>query len=52
MKDLEILSQLLKGNHLNEKELQRAFELARILRSETENRAVNNIWNKEEESED
>ena len=31
MRDIEILEQLLKGNHLNEKELKRAKELNKLI---------------------
>ena len=38
MKDLEILKQLLSGNHLNDKELKRAKELIKSLQLQINNR--------------
>ena len=38
-KDLEILNQLLNGNHLNDKELKRAKELIKSLQLEINNRS-------------
>ena len=38
MKDLEILKQLYKGNHLEAKELDRASKLIYLLRAELERR--------------
>jgi hypothetical protein len=38
MNDLEIINQLLNGNHLNDKELKRAKELIKSLQLEINNR--------------
>ena len=38
MNDLEIIKQLLNGNHLNDKELKRAKELIKSLQLEITNR--------------
>jgi hypothetical protein len=38
MNDLQILKQLLNGNHLNDKELNRAKELIKSLQLEINNR--------------
>lgn len=40
MKDIEILKQLLNGQHLNEKELQRAKQLLHLMNIDIKNRIL------------